>query len=126
MCLKLVVMVMMNPGFPQHFTDMFQLLPISLFKVDSTHNFHGDQCFMMADFGLGINDCDDLLIVLKGVAVAMNRTEGSKGIECLDCQIMLLAKMLPICHKKFLVNRNHLVPMFVLFVEFYENGVCFC
>jgi hypothetical protein len=72
-------MVMMNLGSPQYFTNLFQLLPMSPFKVESTHNFHSDQCFMMADFGIGINDCDDLLIVLIGAGHAHEQNRGIQG-----------------------------------------------
>jgi hypothetical protein len=67
-CFQLVVMVMVNPGFPQHFTNLFRLLPMSLFKVESTHNFHCDQCFMMADL-------DSALLT---VMISSNNSHGSE------------------------------------------------
>jgi hypothetical protein len=67
-CFQLVVMVMVNPGFPQHFTNLFQLLPMSLFKVESTNNFHCDQCFMMADL-------DSALLT---VMISSNNSHGSE------------------------------------------------
>ena len=122
----LVLMMVMHKGLPKQFTNVLQLLPVTCLIVVSTNEFRGNYSIVMADLRAFVHHGDDFLVVFMSMTMAMFVAERTKSVEDLDCRCVSWSEMLSVGNEDFLVDFYHLVPVFMLLVEFDKGSVSLC